>query len=88
MLDVIEHLPNPVPVLRECERVLVPGGHLVISTPTWQYGSSSDPVYHVTEYTPWELTQQVQVATEMKVIQTCKIGNPYRDVVIIARKNA
>lgn len=86
MLDVIEHLPNPVAVLREVERVLRPGGHLVISTPEWQYGGSSDPAYHVCEYSLSQLTQQVQAATGLTVSQTGRIGGPYRDLIAVARK--
>jgi 2-polyprenyl-3-methyl-5-hydroxy-6-metoxy-1,4-benzoquinol methylase len=33
MNHVIEHLPDPVVVLKECERILKPGGKVVISTP-------------------------------------------------------
>lgn len=31
--DVIEHLENPTNLLRECSRILKPGGRLVLSTP-------------------------------------------------------
>jgi 2-polyprenyl-3-methyl-5-hydroxy-6-metoxy-1,4-benzoquinol methylase len=87
MLDVIEHLPNPVAVLREVERVLAPAGHLVISTPAWQYGGWSDPIYHVCEYSISELAQQIQAATQLKACNTARIGDPYRDVIVMARKD-
>jgi 2-polyprenyl-3-methyl-5-hydroxy-6-metoxy-1,4-benzoquinol methylase len=35
MLHVIEHLPDPVATLREINRVLKPGGHLVLETPRY-----------------------------------------------------
>ena len=34
-IEVIEHLENPFAPLREFARILVPGGHLVISTPNY-----------------------------------------------------
>jgi SAM-dependent methyltransferase len=32
MLDVIEHLPDPIETLRRCNKILKPGGVLIIST--------------------------------------------------------
>ncbi len=32
-MDGIEHLENPFHFVRECARVLTPGGHLIVSTP-------------------------------------------------------
>lgn len=34
--EVVEHLPNWMPVIREAARVLRPGGHLILSTPNVQ----------------------------------------------------
>lgn len=42
--EVIEHLDNPRAFLRECHKLLEPGGHLILSTPNIQFsrgGSSS-----------------------------------------------
>ena len=33
MTHVIEHLPDPIEVLKECSRILAPGGKLVLITP-------------------------------------------------------
>lgn len=86
MLDVIEHLPNPVRVLREVERVLASKGFVVLSTPAWQVAGWSDPVYHVTEYTAQELVDQIHAATGLRVVNVSTISGAYRDVVVAARK--
>lgn len=85
MLDVIEHLPNPVALLREARRALRPGGALVVVTPEWQFGAWSDAVYHVTEYTQDELSAQL-AAVGYDVTQRGRVGPPYRDVIVVGRK--
>ena len=88
MLDVIEHLPNAVATLRQAARLLKPHrGHLLITTPAWQYGASSDPVYHVSEYTMHELTAQLQNATDLNVAHTGQIKGVYRDLIVIGQKS-
>lgn len=86
MLDVIEHLPNPIVVLKEAARLLRQGGRLLISTPAWQFGGWSDPVYHVTEYTMNELVAQVTAAGGLRVIETGMIKGIYRDLIVIAER--
>ncbi len=86
MLDVIEHLPNPTAVLREAARLIQPGGHLIVSTPAWQFGGCSDPTYHVTEYTMPELERQIEAVTAMRIVNRAQITGIYRDIIAIARK--
>ena len=86
MLDVIEHLPNPVAVLNEVARILVPGGQLMVTTPAWQYGQWSDPVYHVTEYTGPQLVGQIGAIEGLRVASTGQISGVYRDLIVIATK--
>lgn len=88
-LDVIEHLPNPAAVLPDIFRVIRPGGFVFLTTPEWRHGISSDPVYHLDEYTPTELKQQIDRAGKpfnLATVQTGNIGGAYRDIVLVARK--
>jgi ubiquinone/menaquinone biosynthesis C-methylase UbiE len=43
MLAVLEHLPEPEPVLREAYRILAPGGSLIMTWPS----SAVDPILNV-----------------------------------------
>jgi SAM-dependent methyltransferase len=54
LLDVIEHFPHPVDVLREATRVLAPDGRLVVNVPAhqWLWSAFDDRVGHVRRYTP------------------------------------
>lgn len=87
MLDVIEHLPNPTAVLREATRLVKPGGHLIISTPAWQFGGSSDPTYHLVEYTMPQLERQIEAVTAMLIVNRAQITGIYRDIIAVARKS-
>ena len=86
MFDVIEHMPNPIVTLQEISRVLRPGGYLIVSTPAWQFGGTSDPIYHGFEYTLQELTDQIQHGINFKINNTQYIGGAYRDLIVISEK--
>jgi len=87
LFDVIEHLPHPGAVLRETARVLRSGGCLVVVTPAWQYGGSSDPVYHGFEYTMEELAGQVGATPGLRIIDSGRITGVYRDLIVVAQKH-
>jgi len=53
MLDVLEHLPNPVAALRHSLGLLAPGGKLVITVPAFRFlwTTHDDLNHHFTHYT-------------------------------------
>lgn len=84
LLDVIEHLWNPIRPLAEIRRVLVPGGVLLAVTPNWRYGHRNDPVYHLDEYREEELVRQLRAAG-FTIANTARIRGAYDDLVVLAR---
>lgn len=79
--ETIEHLHDRLGFLRELERVLAPGGVLLISTPNARYtkpkaGKPLNP-FHVYEYTPDEFREQLSrvFLIEEHLGQSLEIGN-------------
>lgn len=64
MLDVLEHLDDPVESLRVAASLLVPGGALLLTVPAlpalWTHHDSIN--HHRIRYTPNELTRQIRLA--------------------------
>ena len=74
LTEVLEHVPDELvqPTLREVHRLLVPGGHFVISVPnanswgdrwaSWRRGSVEQHPEHLRDFTPALLREELQAA--------------------------
>ncbi len=49
-LHFLEHVKDPIAVLRECQRVLVPGGHLNVVVPHWNTQLAHSDLDHKTSW--------------------------------------
>jgi 2-polyprenyl-3-methyl-5-hydroxy-6-metoxy-1,4-benzoquinol methylase len=72
--ELVEHLPDAMPLLRECWRALRPGGRVIITTPNlWDsrrltaplvggtWSGDTDPT-HINLYTPARLARELRAA--------------------------
>lgn len=71
MLDVIEHLEDETWVLREVERILVPGGIVVITVPAFMFlwGVQDVISHHYRRYTMGTLLAVMRRVSNLKVIK-------------------
>ena len=49
-LHFLEHVENPIELLRECQRVLKPGGHLNVVVPHWNTQLAHSDLDHKTSW--------------------------------------
>ena len=75
-LEGIEHVPQSVALkfLAECQRVLVPGGHLLVSSPHTPSGEHSGNEFHVHEYGTEELNSVLVQYLTVKKIESRTVG--------------
>jgi dolichyl-phosphate beta-glucosyltransferase len=64
LLDVIEHLDDPVAALREAVRLLAPGGRVVVNVPAhrWLWSAADEALGHVRRYTRPDLRAELAAA--------------------------
>jgi dTDP-4-dehydrorhamnose reductase len=70
-LDVIEHLEHEEWALKEIERVIKPGGLLVIMVPAYMFlwGVQDEVAHHYRRYTMRGLTKKVLSSTSLSVVR-------------------
>jgi SAM-dependent methyltransferase len=72
LLDVIEHLDDPVAALREANRAVKPGGLVIVNVPAhqWLWSASDEVLGHRRRYTRSMLGQQLAAGGLEPVIST------------------
>jgi SAM-dependent methyltransferase len=72
LLDVIEHLHDPIVVLREAGRALAPDGRLVVTVPahTWLWSAADEQLGHVKRYTASALATELAASGFEPVLLT------------------
>jgi len=72
LLDVIEHLHDPIAALREACRALAPDGRLVVTVPahTWLWSAADEQLGHVRRYTRLALATELAAAGFEPVVLT------------------
>jgi SAM-dependent methyltransferase len=80
MLDVIEHIRDPSPLLRRASQILAPTGRLLVTVPafSWLWTSHDDMNHHVTRYT----ARQLQAAIDGAGLVTLEIGYLFQSLVV------
>lgn len=64
MLDVLEHIEEPLPALRRCKEIISPHGILLLTVPAFQalWTSHDEINHHYVRYTRRDLTRLVEEA--------------------------
>lgn len=62
--EILEHLMNPLQAMRDCYRLLRPGGLCIVCTPkaSWHTGFFYQSPHHFTEYKPDRLRKMFEYA--------------------------
>jgi 2-polyprenyl-3-methyl-5-hydroxy-6-metoxy-1,4-benzoquinol methylase len=93
LMEVVEHVPDPVALLRECTALLRPGGALYLTTPNWGslsrrlLGARWSPVSrdHVVYFTPRHIRRALAAAGLRPVRVTSANVQPHEILACLRR---